>query len=192
MSLGAYIVLDRKTFPRTKVLWFDIHDNVNRPFVVLVTDSYIAVYKNAGYHSDDARQPYEKIASSGKPLLTLKYQKVFLGVNTNIEVPSFVSAKEQRYIGHTMLVQEQKHNSYVYIGTKVYRFSWAEAVTSYSSNLIGNDVPYPLAKSRSWVLFLEEQQATSRNQATKTSLSKTTIDISDTLHFQLLIDRQVE
>lgn len=116
-----------------------IHFNGNRPFKVMIgqTKIYInkRIYDDEGYYIED------------QPLIKSKFEKVFIGENTN-----------NRSVGkgNTILIKV-KDNNYIYIGSEIYSFKTKEEITKYYSPIGNSDVPYPYAidKKGNYYLFVE-------------------------------------
>ena len=122
---------------------YDIHDNGGTPFTVKVSKTKVEVFASENDSDSDD--------TNGRPntvlVLTLKSpEKVFIGKD---------GANGRKFDGNSILVREAR-DSYVYIGSEVYRFRTKDGIERYVSPVGNSDVPYPYAVGRDYTYLMIE------------------------------------
>lgn len=131
---------------------YEIHDNGGRPFLVQVfkSGSKVAVYKQGSYGEN-----LDKSAPT-KLLLTIPYQKIFIGENNNKSQFGIGKAK-----GNTILLQLSQ-GKYQIIGNmgSIQTFSTPDSdiITKYYSPIGNSDIPYPFAIGNKYTYLLVENK----------------------------------
>jgi len=135
--------------------YYDIHDNGNRPFRVVVSDhrakdKKVAIYKDINTGTLKEEADYSKIIKE----LTVK--EVFVGKSTGHAAGSDHRPDEAKdFLGNSILLQISA-NKYIHIGTSIYEFEMDDKVDKYFSMIGHNDVPYPVLLGTENVYFMLE------------------------------------
>jgi len=171
-----------------------IHDNGGRPFLVYVGKSSVEIYKANDLDDEDEDGDRGKAAYTKLVKRYDDVDKVFVGKSPLNDTTRFSGGHGSNFDGNSILVKLSKpENRYVFIGERIYEFTAPEQITHYYSTVGNNDVPYPIAVSKSYVYFMigpsmhyKEKQKVGGEYVDKTSFPKK-IDWSDayTIYYEL-------
>lgn len=138
-----------------------IHDNGGRPFkVYIITDhnesKRVEIYANTTDWSKvkpmtlwkDIPVKFEKLVKVYSDV-----KRVFIGRSPLNPSTSFSGGHGPKFDGNSILVNIAG-NRYVSIGYKIEEFTSPEPIERYWSSVGNNDVPYPVAKSKSYAYFM--------------------------------------
>lgn len=147
-----WISLDTKE----NVKKYQVHDNGARPFLVVISDKKIIIYKDTELYEKDKKK--RKLMSNNEikfdkwsPCLIIsKYKQVFVGIN---EKKYTCCPNYGRFIGNTILI-EIKLCEYLFIGSDIRQFKTLEPVISYHSVMGNNDVPYPFTLTNKYIYLI--------------------------------------
>jgi hypothetical protein len=139
------------TFPTIKYKGYkayNIHHNGNFPYVVYVKGNDVHIYKRSFAYDDEVKD-----ASFGNfprnqyviHIKSYKVKNVFIGKGNS-------DSEDGPVPGNTVLLQVSK-NKYIFVGGIIYEFE-ADDIVAYHSQIMGNDIPYPVALSKNNVYFL--------------------------------------
>jgi hypothetical protein len=137
---------------------YAIHDNGGRPFLVYVNDRKdVVIYKidekvilpEIWFKEEDVDNwPFytEKVRE------WKRVQRIFVGddADCSLECPN---VKGSFCLGNSILL-EISPQCYVFIGEWIYSFMSSEPITKYHSPLFNNDVPMPVAESKTKYFFM--------------------------------------
>jgi hypothetical protein len=135
------------------------HDNGGRAFQVRISSdgSTVSAYERPPelLRADD----FEKYYNAEYSTLTGTWQAehVFVGISRPCEMTRFSGGIGKKFDGNSVLVHlkdAQNPLKYLFIGEKISTFTAPEPILYYYSPVGNNDVPYPLARTQSFVLFL--------------------------------------
>jgi len=138
----------------SKAKHYDIHDNGNRPFRVVVDDhgakdKKVAIYK-------DINKDWNSPANYSKLIKELTVKEVFVGKSTgNAEGADHRPAEADFFKGNSILLHVSS-NKYIHVGTSIYEFQMDDKVDQYFSMVGRNDVPYPVLLGTENVYFMLE------------------------------------
>jgi len=134
---------------------YDIHDNGNRPFRVVINNNdgaskKVAIYKDINTGTLKEEADYSKLIKE----LTVK--EVFVGKSTgNAEGADHGPGEADFFKGNSILLHVSG-NKYVHVGTTIYEFQMDDKVEHYFSMVGRNDVPYPVLLGTENVYFMLE------------------------------------
>ena len=130
-----------------------IHDNGGRPFKVSITQNKFYIYKILEIKQIKINNKVKwKDIYEENPILTSKYNKVFIGKDKNIK----------NSIGNSILF-EIKKNTYIQVGRSVQLIETPEPIIKYVSNIGNSDVVYPYAYTNNYVYLFLDSYATYKN-----------------------------
>lgn len=143
------------------------HDNGGRPFKVTVRGANVAVYR-ANYEDTAAAKPkYDELVAS------FVAQKTFVGLSRG----SISSGATGRWTnGNSILVQLSRLR-YVFIGSSIASFTAPQEITAYYSPVGNNDVPYPVARTADFALFMNGDNGEGVRYTTISSLPPITSEM---------------
>ncbi len=133
---------------------YDIHDNGNRPFRVVVSDhgakdKKVAIYK-------DINTDWNSPADYSKLVKELTVKEVFVGKSSgNAEGADHGPDDADFFKGNSILLHVSS-NKYVHVGSSIYEFQMDDKVDKYFSMVGRNDVPYPVLLGTENVYFMLE------------------------------------
>lgn len=152
---GIYKWVKVNATRKIKGKYYDIHDNGNRPFRVVVSDhgakdKNVAIYKDANAGTLKEEADYSKLVKE----LTAK--KVYIGKSTgNAEGADHRPDEAHIFVGNSILLHVSG-NKYIHIGSSIYEFQMDDKVDHYFSMVGRNDVPYPVLLGTENVYFMLE------------------------------------
>ena len=111
---------------------FQIHDNWNKPFKVVIDNNQVKIYKK-----DKVLKKYE-------------VKDIFIGDSKITE------DTDKDLYGNTCLLELE--DKYVYVGPEIYEFSKKDKIRRYYSQIGRNDVPYPIAVGDKNIYFLFDKK----------------------------------
>lgn len=123
-----------------------VHDNGGRPFKVVVDKNGIRILKLIGFEDD------EYIYDEKKAIRKLEK---FLGYWSG-----FDSSPNEMH-ENSILIQVTKHN-YIFVGENIYSFVINDQVRDYISYMGSSNVPYPIAYTDDYVIFLTDSKKISK------------------------------
>ena len=147
---GIYKWVKVNTTRKMSGKYYDIHDNGGRPFRVYVDGNNVAIYKdiNTGTFNEEAN--YSKLIKE------FTVNDIYIGKSTgNAEGADHRPNEAKSFIGNSILLH-LSGNTYVYIGTSIYKFQMDDKVDKYFSMVGRNDVPYPVLLGTENVYFMLE------------------------------------
>ncbi len=85
-------------------------------------------------------------------------EKIFIGKSPVNATTKFSGGHGKRFDGNSILLKlrDAIKNQYVFIGATIYEFTTIEPIEKFYSTVGNNDVPYPVALSKSFVYFMLE------------------------------------
>lgn len=138
-------------------------DNYSVGFMVFISDdlSTVHVYGRTTDVMIDMNINCDEIFNR----LIAKYNpmRVFIGTSEYNEMTDFSGGYGSRFDGNSILLQIN-YNTYVHIGIDMYQFTTPEEITSYSSSVGNNCVPYAYAESVNWGYCMSEKKMTPISQ----------------------------
>lgn len=102
------------------------------------------------YHPNMTRGGRELIY---RYFMSYDVEHVFVGKNRNEKYMIYEGAEKYNYVGNTVLLK-RTGNNYVFIGHKIYEFATSESIEKYYSWVGKNDIPYPVAISKTYAYFM--------------------------------------
>lgn len=122
------------------------HFNMSRPYKIRMTRRNMIIYPNH--------------RSSSSVMYLRSYKRVFIGVGLYIfdqEKNKRILTKPISSLGNSILVFYRKinnHYQYVWIGDHILTFMLKEPIVTFKSPLVGADVPYPSAETKSNIYLI--------------------------------------
>jgi hypothetical protein len=124
------------------------HDNGERPFIVVINNNTVKIYKNNSdinitINDEDFIGKYEPI-------------QIFVGKSLKNEMTKFSGGYGHFFDGNSILLQMTK-NKYIFIGERLFAFETLNTIIEFNSPVGNNNVPYPFAiDDKGWYyLFIE-------------------------------------
>lgn len=129
--------------------YYNIHDNGNKPFLVVLDKNIATVYTQKFI---EETEKYVK----NKELFSTPYERVFIGDN-KLNIKEYI--KKGKFRGNSILLNIDKNN-YIYIGSEIYKFKTIDGlpITDFYSPVGNSDVPYPYAVSKEKVYFMLDKE----------------------------------
>jgi hypothetical protein len=110
---------------------YEVHDNYDRPFKVVVEKTKVTVF--------DIRKDAE-----GTLVKTYKPIKIFVGHSTGrMSMSDHTPAQAREFEGNSILLQLSPRK-FAYVGHEIYEFVTTDEPVAYFSLVGNNDVPYPV------------------------------------------------
>lgn len=134
---------------------YDIHDNGNRPFRVVVSD-HSANGKKVAIYKDVNTGTFEETADYSKLIKELTVKEVYVGKSTGNAAGSDHRPEQADSFKGNSLVLHVSSNKYIHVGTSIYEFQMDDKVDQYFSMVGRNDVPYPVLLGTENVYFMLE------------------------------------
>jgi len=135
------------------------HDNGGRAFQVRISSdgSTVSAYERPPKLL--LARDYDKYDNAEYSTLTGTWQAehVFVGTSRPCATTRFSGGIGKRFEGNTILVHlkdAQNPLKYLFIGERIATFTAPEPITHYYSPVGNSDVPYPVARTQSFALFL--------------------------------------
>lgn len=133
---------------------YDIHDNGNRPFRVVVSDDHAKGKKVTIYK--DMNKVWDNPADYSKLIKELTVKEVYVGKSTgNAASADHRPDQAHIFVGNSILLHVSG-KKYVHVGTSIYEFEMEDKVDKYFSMVGRNDVPYPVLLGTENVYFMLE------------------------------------
>jgi hypothetical protein len=124
--------------------WFT-HDNGGSPYKVVYLKEIVHIYI-ATYIGEEPT--YSKLIKSYNNV-----EKLFVGKSLTNKTTIYSGGHGPKFDGNSILLR-LPNGKYTFIGHLIYEFTPPEPITSYYSTVGNNDVPYPVALSKSYVYFM--------------------------------------
>ena len=154
-SNGVYKWVKVNTTRKMKGRHYDIHDNGNRPFRVVVSD-HSANGKKVAIYKDVNTGTFEETADYSKLIKELTVKEIYVGKSTgNAEGADHRPGEADFFKGNSILLHVSG-NKYIHVGTSIYEFEMEDKVDQYFSMVGRNDVPYPVLLGTENVYFMLE------------------------------------
>ena len=136
--------VDRKTSSTHKGKTYSIHDNMGRPFQVVILGNKVSVYEQPNWKDweSETGKEYTKLIKTFPNV-----KKIYIGKDRKLG---------KKFDGNTILLQLSK-DKYVYIGDWIYEFvAKDDRIVAYYSQVGNSDVPYPVALGEKNAYFMLE------------------------------------
>ena len=143
---------------------YTIHDNGGRPFLVKIDENNVYIYRNVTDWDKVVGNKWIDVYSK-KPILTIAYQKIFIGKSPKNQMTCFSGGHGSKFDGNTILVQGRK-GAYIFIGETIFKFMPSDEIVKYVSPVGNNDVPYPYAVGRENSYLMLEKKSIPNNKLT--------------------------
>lgn len=174
--------------------WYLVHDNGDRPFAVRVYRSSSDSMRNTVevYKHDPSSYIWEHEHPRDLKWYTYIIQqwnnveKVFIGKSPLNPSTRFSGGYGKAFDGNSIMVYvgstqgKNKKHKYVFIGESIVEFTFPERITSFTSPVGNNDVPYATAYSRQYVLFFAGEYVYGSRKDVVRSLDLDTKERNDT------------
>ena len=142
-----------------------IHDNGNRPFLVVIDKKNVNIYKvpkkiydeNLKNILNDNFKDLSKNKSNYSELIKeyKNVKQIFIGKSsTQSKMAKLSGGYGKNFDGNSILI-EIKDKYYCYIGSLINEFTTKDKIKKYESPVGGNDVPYPVAYSDESIYFFD-------------------------------------
>ena len=154
-SKGIYKWVKVNTTRKMEGRHYDIHDNGNRPFRVIVSDDG-ANAKKVTIYKDVNTGTLEEIADYSKLIKELTVKEVYVGNSTGRAAGSDHRPEQANFFKGNSVLLHVSGNKYIHVGTSVYEFQMDDKVDQYFSMVGNNDVPYPVLLGTENVYFMLE------------------------------------
>lgn len=133
---------------------YDIHDNGNRPFRVLIFSDdgakKVAIYKDVNTGTLEETADYSKLIKE----LTVK--EVYVGKSTGHARGADHGPEQADFFKGNSILLHVSGNKYIHVGSSIYEFQMDDKVDQYFSMVGRNDVPYPVLLGTENVYFMLE------------------------------------
>ena len=132
-----------------------IHDNGGRPFLVVINEKNVYIYKvpKNNLLTEYKKKDYTELIKEYKNV-----KKVFIGKSKKPnENAVYHSVYGSKYNGNTILL-EIKPKKYCLIADTIIEFSTKDTIEKYDSPVGNNDVPYPVAYGTNNIYFFLDKQ----------------------------------
>tara|TARA_B100002051_G_C16732881_1_gene639375 strand:+ start:1520 stop:2671 length:1152 start_codon:yes stop_codon:yes gene_type:complete len=132
-----------------------IHDNGGRPFLVVIDNKHVKIFKvpidnkHLDFSEVKNKQNYSQLIKEYKQV-----KQIFIGKShKSSPMAKFSAGFGKKFDGNSILL-ELSPKKYCYIGSEIYEFSTKDDIQSYDSPVGNNDVPYPLARGDEFFYFM--------------------------------------
>lgn len=124
---------------------YEVHDNGSRPFLVVISDDLIVIFKDISQKQKQKQMHRnERERERWNKCMTIHlFNKVFVGKHSG----------QNQYTGNTILIQLSPLQ-YLYVGERIVQFDAVEPILHYESYMGNNDVPYPFAITEHYVIIV--------------------------------------
>ena len=132
-----------------------IHENGGRPYLVYIKNKNVAIYKLPNINID--YELFNRDDNKNKWMYTelvkkYKVTTIFIGKSPKIRMTEFSGGHGKEFDGNSILLM-LKPKKYVFIGEIINEFTINDKIEQYYSPVGNNDVPYPMAFSKTNVYF---------------------------------------
>lgn len=147
-------------FHKNQVTYFT-HDNGGRPFkVTLKSSGVVKIFVSTAIVPKGGIIVFE-------PKLYTRFLKgydasnIFIGKSPLNETTKFSGAYGKPFDGNSILLKlnnlsHSTSNKYIFIGSRIFEFETEEPILKFYSTISNNDVPYPVAFTKSHVYIMSE------------------------------------
>jgi hypothetical protein len=134
-----------------------IHDNMTRPFKVVVGKNKIKIYEHRSYDDDDSDFDEYDIKQYDVLVMSIEnYIQVFIG-----EDPDNEDFEGNNILVHTKKINNK--NTYIMIDGEIFSFTVDDKIIDFRSPIGNSDVPYSYAvgKKNTYLMTLKQTVPTS-------------------------------
>ena len=142
-----------KTSHKGKIYF--IHDNGGRPFLVVIDNKHVKIFKvpndnkQLDFSEVENKQNYSQLIKEYKQV-----KQLFIGKSHKSSAMAAASAGFGKKFDGNSILLELSPKRYCYIGSEIYEFSTKDNIQSYDSPVGNSDVPYPLARGDEFLYFM--------------------------------------
>lgn len=141
-----------------KIRKYKTHDNGSRPFLVVISDDKIIVFKKNDVYEKSKKSNEKKLEPWIDCLKINKFTNIFIGKNSK---KYSIYSSYGSFTGNSIIV-EIKPKNYIFIGDCIKSFNTKEPILEYYSVMGNNDVPYPFALSDTHIYLMSDMVYTNK------------------------------
>jgi len=142
------VLIGKKTRRKKKAKKYLTHDNGGRPFLVVIDNKHVKIYK---VPKSKSKEDYPELSITDYTELIKEYndvKHVFIGKSRGMDF----KMDRSQFTGNTILLEIQP-NRYCQISGSIIEFSTSDTINAYDSPVHPNDVPGPIAYATQNVYF---------------------------------------
>jgi hypothetical protein len=146
---------------------YRVHDNGGRPFlVVFPTSATVQIYKIPKKVRDNWDWDKESPKNEDYSELVKSYTivKLFIGKSPKTGMFSKINKGYDSYFDGNSILLQLSSDRYVFIGWDIYEFTFPEQIVEYVSPVGNSDVPYPVAISTNYAIFMNDKVYLPKNE----------------------------
>jgi hypothetical protein len=137
---------------------YQIHDNGNKPFQVVVSGKTVEIYKGKRVAGDD----YDENRNYNQLIQKLGVKDIYLGESLCgvSRISDFNCGPDT--IGNSVLLHVDENN-FMFIGKEIYEFTIEDEIEAYYSTIGLDDIPSPILLGTTYVYFMSDHTYVSRD-----------------------------